>query len=451
MTIKKERPDLKRAYFGEEFVWGVSSSAAQTEGGNEDGKGMSVWDHFATKKRKILNKHTPEIACDFYHRYPEDVSIIKSLGIPNFRYSLSWPRILPDGTGKINKKGLDYYHRLFDECRKNGIEPWITLYHWDLPHALQLKGGWKNRDILKWFEEYVSVCSHAFKDSIKNWMILNEPGVFTGAGYFLGVHAPGERGLKNFLPAVHHAVLCQAIGAKTVRREVKHAHVGTTFSCSHITPHSNSIKDHAAANRVDTILNRLFIEPCLGMGYPIKDIPILKKIEKYIHPGDDKLMKAEFDFIGIQCYTREVVQHAFFMPHIKARVVPANRRKVYHTAMDWEVYPEAIYQMLKKYSSYPGVKKIIITENGAAFNDKITHKKVDDHERIKFLSDYISQVYRAKADGYKADGYFVWALTDNFEWAEGYYPRFGLVYVDFETQKRIIKDSGYWYRNFLTR
>jgi len=445
-----KKNDLKSEYFGKDFVWGVSSSASQTEGAwNEDGRGASVWDHFATKRKKILYNHTPEIACDFYHRYPEDISIIKSLGIPNFRFSLSWSRILPDGTGEINKKGIDYYNRIFDECQKRNIIPWITLYHWDLPQTLQLKGGWKNRDIIYWFEEYVSVCSKAFKDSVRNWMILNEPSVYTGAGYFFGIHAPGEKGSKKFLSAVHHSVLCQAIGANTIRREIKGAHVGTTFSCSYITPSSNKLKDIAAANRVDAILNRLFIEPSLGLGYPLKDIPLLHKIEQYFHQGDEKLMKVEFDFIGLQCYTREVVAYNYFAPYIKAKLIPANRRKVYHTVMDWEVYPEAIYQMIKKFSSYHGVKKIIITENGAAFNDKLEKNKVADVERIHFFSNYIAQVYRAKKEGYKVHGYFIWSLTDNFEWAEGYYPRFGLVYIDFKTQKRIIKDSGYWVKNFL--
>jgi beta-glucosidase len=441
---------LKSENFGKDFLWGISSSAAQSEGAwDEDGKGISIWDVFASRRRKILNKHTPGVACDFYHRYREDVAIIKSLGIPNFRFSLSWPRILPNGTGKINIKGVDYYKRLIDECLENNIEPWITLYHWDLPQALQLKGGWKNRDIIHWFEEYVSICCRAFKGQVKNWMVLNEPGAFTGAGYFLGTHAPGERGLKNYLPSVHHALLCQAVGARTVKREIPDANVGTTFSYSYITPHTESEKDGVAVKRIDALLNRLFIEPSLGLGYPFNEIPLLRKIEKYIKQGDEKLMKTDFDFIGLQCYTREVVAHSYFVPYLGAKLVPANVRKVYHTIMDWEVYPEAIYQMIKKFSAYEGVKKIIITENGAAFNDKVEHNKVHDHERVSFLAHYIDEVYHAKKEGYKVDGYFAWSLTDNFEWAEGYYPRFGLVYVDFETQKRIIKDSGYWMRDFL--
>ncbi|MEI7801592.1 MAG: GH1 family beta-glucosidase [Bacteroidota bacterium] len=438
--------------FGNDFIWGISASALQSEGAhNTDGKGNSIWDTFSDHRKKILNGDTPKKASEFYHRYKEDIAIIKSLHIPNFRFSISWSRILPNGIGEINQPGIDFYNRVIDECLANNIEPWVTLYHWDLPLALSHKGGWTNREIIHWFTEYASLCIRTFGDRVKHWMILNEPMVFTGAGYFLGVHAPGEKGLKKFLPAVHHAVLCQAIGAKVIKSENALTEVGSTFSCSYITPNSNSDKDHAAANRIDALINRLFIETALGLGYPYNELPLLKKIEKYIKPGDEKLMKADFDFIGLQNYTREVVAHTYFVPYLQAKVIRANKRKVYHTTMDWEVYPEAIYEMIKKISNYAGVKKIIVTENGAAFHDEVQNEKINDEERIIYLSNYLKQVHRAKADGHKISGYFVWALTDNFEWTEGYYPRFGLVHVNFETQKRIIKQSGYWYKNFLKR
>lgn len=436
--------------FGDDFIWGISASAPQSEGAhNIDGKGFSIWDTFSERRKKILNGDTPKRASEFYHHYKQDIAIIKSLHIPNFRFSISWSRIFPKGTGEINQRGIDFYNRVIDECLVNNIEPWVTLYHWDLPLALSQKGGWTNREIIHWFEEYVTLCIRTFGDRVKHWMILNEPMVFTGAGYFLGVHAPGEKGLKKFLPAVHHAVLCQAIGAKVIKHENSFAEVGSTFSCSYITPNSNSAKDIAAADRIDALLNRLFIEPSLGLGYPVTELPLLKKIEKYIKAGDENLMHADFDFIGLQNYTREVVAHTYWVPYLQAKVIPASKRKVYHTTMDWEVYPEAIYEMIKKISRYDGVKKIIVTENGAAFHDNITDEKIIDEERINFLSNYLKQVHRAKTDGHKISGYFVWALTDNFEWTEGYYPRFGLVHVNFETQKRIIKESGYWYKNFL--
>jgi beta-glucosidase len=441
---------LTKKDFGNNFHFGVSSSSLQTEGAwNKDGKGHSNWDIFSGKKKKILSNHDPCVATDFYHRYEEDISIIRSLRIPNFRFSISWSRIFPEGTGKVNQHGIDFYNRVIDSCLEKNIEPWITLYHWDLPQALEEKGGWTNREIIQWFGEYASLCVRNFKDRVKYWMVLNEPVVFTGAGYFLGIHAPGKKGMKNFIPAIHHAVLCQATGAKIIRQEHSTAEVGTTFSCSYITPHSTSKKDEAAVKRIDALLNRLFIEPALGLNYPYKDLPFLKRVEKYMRAGDEDLMKADFDFIGIQNYTREVVAHKFYVPYVKAKLIPADKRKVYHTAMKWEVYPEAMYEMIKKFSSYPGIKKIIVTENGAAFNDHPENDMVNDRERIHFLSNYLSEVYKAKQEGCRVNGYFVWSLTDNFEWAEGYHPRFGLVHIDYETQKRTIKKSGYWYRKFL--
>lgn len=444
------REDINAKDFGNDFIWGVSASALQTEGAfDTDGKGLSIWDEFSTKKNKIFNNDSPKIACDFYNNYREDIALIKKLGIPNFRISISWPRILPNGIGKVNQKGLDFYHKVIDACHEFGIEPWITLYHWDLPLELENKGGWVNRNILKWFEEYVDLCVHAFKNKVKYWMVLNEPMVFTGAGYFLGVHAPGKKGLSNFLAAMHHAVLCQAIGLKTIKKIQPQAEVGTTFSCSYVTPYSNSNIDLQAGKRIDALLNRAFIEPSLGLGYPKETIPFLKKIEKYFKPGDEELMQADFDFIGIQNYTREVVEYSFLIPYLKAKLVPADKRKVYHTQMDWEVYPEAIYEMIKKFSAYKNVKKIIITENGASFPDEVKQNEVNDQARENYISSYLKQVLKAKQEGYKIDGYFVWSLTDNFEWAEGYHQRFGLVYVNFNTQRRIIKNSGLWYKAFL--
>ena len=448
--LKNQDDVFTKSNFGEDFIWGVSSSALQTEGASMDeGKGKSIWDEFASSKNKILNNDSPSDACNFYTNYKKDIALIKELGIPNFRFSLSWSRIIPNGIGDVNEKGIAFYHNVIDACLEQGIEPWVTLYHWDLPLALEKKGGWTNREILKWFQEYVSVCVKAYKHKVKHWMVLNEPMVFTGAGYFLGVHAPGRRGLSNFLASMHHAVLCQAIGYNTIKSIDSKAEVGTTFSCSYITPNSNSVKDRYAANKIDALLNRAFIEPALGLGYPTETLPFLKKIKRYMLAGDEELMKVNFDFIGIQNYTREVVSHTFYIPYLNAKLIPADKRKVYHTLMDWEVYPEAIYEMIKKYDGYKGIKKIIITENGASFPDEVIDEKVDDKDRVHFLKSYLEQVLKAKQEGHKVSGYFVWSLTDNFEWAEGYRQRFGLIYVDFKTQKRLIKNSGYWYKEFL--
>jgi beta-glucosidase len=442
---------LKKSAFGEHFKWGVSTAAYQIEGAhNIDGKGLSIWDVFANKKGNIYQNHQGNTACNFYNLYHHDLQLMKAMGITNFRFSFAWSRILPSGCFPINQKGIDFYNHLIDHCLELDIEPWVTLYHWDLPLALELKGGWTNRDIIGWFREYVAVCVKHFGDRVKHWMVLNEPMVFTGAGYFLGMHAPGKRWMKNFIPAMHHAALCQAEGARVIKFHCPKAEVGTTFSGSYIEPYQPIEKDIKAARRVDALLNRLFIEPALGLGYPTADLPFLQKIEKYWKADDEKLLPFDFDFVGVQIYTREVVTHTCLMPFINAHLVKASRRGMPVTLMNWEVYPPSIYYMLKKFSHYKSIRKLYVTENGAAFTDTVQDGEVQDVKRLQYLQDHMSQVLRAKEEGVKVEGYFVWTFTDNFEWAMGYHPRFGLVYVDFKTQQRIIKSSGYWYRNFLT-
>jgi beta-glucosidase len=438
--------DFVKSDFGPGFDWGVSTAAYQIEGAwNADGKGLSVWDVFSDTRGKISNGHTGKMACDFYHKYTLDIALMASLGIPNFRFSLSWSRILPDGTGRANHRGIEYYNRVIDFCLELGIEPWITLYHWDLPYELEKRGGWTNREIIKWFGDYVQLCIRDFGDRVKHWMILNEPMVFTGAGYFLGVHAPGRKGLNNFLAAIHHAAMCQAEGGRIVRSMLPDAHIGTTFSCSLIHPNTNSGNDTLAAKRVDTLLNRIFVEPLAGLGYPVGDLKLLQRLEPFIKDGDESKLAFNMDFIGVQNYTREIVAGSYFTPLIWAKVIKANKRNVETTDMNWEVYPESIYEMLLKFGKYKNFKEIIVTENGAAFPDVLANGMVCDLKRKNFLEQCIRQVSRAKQDGVNVTGYFVWSFTDNFEWAEGFKPRFGLVYVDFKTQKRTVKYSGHWF------
>ncbi len=436
--------------FGESFNWGVSTSAFQTEGAyQQDGKGLSIWDQFTTQSGKIFeNQHARE-ACDFYHLYPQDLELLHALHIPNLRFSLSWPRVLPAGTGQVNQKGIDFYNSVIDTCLSRQIEPWITLYHWDLPLALSEKGGWTNRDIIDWFQEYVAVCVKAFGDRVRHWMILNEPAVFTGAGYFLGIHAPGWRGLNHFLAATHHAALCQAAGARVVKMLAPNSEVGTTFSCTWIEPLRLADRHIKAARRADALVNRLFIEPALGLGYPFSDLKVLHKIEQFFKPGDEEKLRFDFDFIGLQNYTREIVKHSLTIPYIFAKPVSPDRRQVPTTLMNWEVYPEAIYRILTEFHQKYSFKKVIITENGAAFSDKVQQNQVVDPRRVQFLKEHLAQCLRAKREGVPLEGYFVWTLTDNFEWAEGYRPTFGLVHVNFKTQKRVIKNSGYWYKEFI--
>jgi beta-glucosidase len=443
---------LKASDFGEDFSWGVSTSAYQIEGAfNQEGKGASIWDVFSNTPRKIYQNHNGNTAADFYFRFEQDILLLKSLNIKHFRFSISWPRLLPNGTGAVNYKGLLFYHRLIDCCIENGITPWVTLYHWDLPFELEKKGGWTNREIVHWFSEYVELCIQNFGNKVKHWMVLNEPIVFTGAGYFLGVHAPGRNGLKNFLPAIHNASLCQNIGFQIIKHHYPESEVGTTFSFSHVEAYNQKEHHVKAAKRVDTILNRLALEPTLGLLYPENDLDLLKAMEKYMLANDPNNLKTPFDFVGIQLYTREIVKHSYFVPYVKAKLVSAEKRDVSRTIMNWEIHPPSLYEIIKKVASYSGVKKIIVTENGAAFNDVPSNNKVHDPYRVDYLQQHIAELKRAKDEGINVKGYFVWSFIDNFEWSEGYYPRFGIVYVNFKTQQRIVKDSGYWYKDFLNK
>lgn len=441
---------LTKEAFGKDFIWGVSTAAYQIEGAhNLDGKGPSVWDTFVQKRNKIFRNHTGDIACDHYNRYIDDLYLMHSMNIRNYRFSISWSRILPEGTGLINQAGIDFYNRLIYLSLELGITPWVTLYHWDLPHSLEVKGGWTNRDVKDWFGDYVAICIKSFGDRVKNWMVLNEPTVFSAAGYFFGVHAPGRKSIEGFLAAAHHAALAQAHGARVIKTLQPESKVGTTFSCSHVEAYTNREKDIKAAKKADLLLNRLFIEPLLGMGYPVNEIKTLRRIEKYIKQNDERDLKFDMDFIGIQNYTREIIRYAMLVPFLHAKIVNAKDRNVEMTAMEWEVYPESIYHILKKFQAYENIPPLIITENGAAFSDTLQNNVVHDPKRLQYIQNILQQVLRAKQEGVNVNGYFVWTFLDNFEWAEGYHPRFGLVHVDFQTQQRTVKSSGHWYADFI--
>lgn len=444
---------LGSSAFGQDFIWGTATAAYQIEGGyNADGKGASIWDEFTHRKGKIKGNENGDVSCDFYHRYKEDLAIMKLLGFKNYRFSLSWSRIFPSGIGTKNSKGIDYYHRLIDASLENGITPWVTLYHWDLPLSLEERGGWNVRDSIAWFNEYTDFCTREFGDKVKQWMIFNEPLAFTFLGQFLGIHAPGNKGFRNFFSSVHHVAMSQAEGGRIAKANVKNADIGTTFSCSYVEPLTHSPKDINAAKRIHALTNRLFIEPSLGMGYPIDGWSAIQRVEKYMKDGDEKKLAVDFDFIGLQNYFRIVAKHSLWPPVMWGKEYPPEKREnAKLTEMGWEVYPEGIFNILKVFSKYEKIKRIIITENGAAFPDKFEGTSVRDIDRQEFFIAYLKEILRAKKEGIAVDGYFIWSFMDNFEWAEGYHPRFGLVHVDFETQKRTIKDSGYWWKEFLKR
>lgn len=442
---------IKSSDFGDEFLWGVAVAATQIEGAAaEYGKGLSIWDTFAAKNGKIKKGHKLDITCDFYHRYVEDIALVKMLGFKVFRFSVSWSRILPDGKGQTNPLGIRFYHNVIDECLSQGIIPYITLYHWDLPQALENEGGWTSFSINSAFNAFVSICALEYGDKVKNWIVLNEPFGYTSLGYMLGVHAPGKTGLSNFFPAVLHTALAQADGGKILRAEISAANIGTTYSCSEIVPYTQSENDRLAAKRVDCLMNRLFIEPAQGLGFPTADWDVLEKFQ--LEYGTWRLqerMKFDFDFIGLQNYFPLTVKYNAFIPVIQAWEVKAKSQRKPHTAMGWEINPDSFYNVIKQFASYPNVKNIMVTENGAAYHDKLVQGNVVDAERIEYFKLYLHALLKAKQEGINITGYMAWTLMDNFEWAEGFNARFGLVHTDFKTLERTIKYSGYWWQEFL--
>jgi len=443
---------LVREDFGSDFKWGVATAAYQIEGAvHDDGRSDCVWDVFARKKGKIRNGDHARHACDFYHRYEQDLELVRELGFEQFRFSISWSRILPDGHGRVNQAGIDYYNRLIDRCIALDIEPWITLYHWDLPQVLEKSGGWKNRRIVDWFAEYTAVCAHAFGDRVRHWIVLNEPMAVAGLGYTTGEHAPGNKGIHNFLPVVHHLALSQAEGGRVLRRLLPEARIGNAISCSYVVPNSQSAADVRAARRADALMNRLFIEPALGLGYPKDAFPFLSNIKRFMREGDRERLKFDFDFWGLQNYFSVVVQHSYLAPVMWLKEVPATLRNVPTTGLGWEISPTGMYEILKQFQRYQDVRELVITENGAAFKDKPQDGKVDDHERTGYYQEYLDAVRKAKNEGVNITGYFAWTLLDNFEWAHGYSARFGLVFVDFKTQERTVKESGKWFAGFLKK
>lgn len=444
---------IKASDFGNDFLWGVATAAAQIEGAAEGyGKGPSIWDTFAKRSGKIKKGHQPLVACDFYHRYKEDIALVRKLGFGVFRFSISWPRIFPLGDDTVNLEGVSFYHRVIDECLFQGITPYVTLYHWDLPEALEDEGGWTAYSVNDSFNAFVTLCAREYGDKVKNWIVLNEPFGFTSLGYMLGIHAPGKTGLTNFFSAVHHAAIAQADGGRILRAEVSGANIGTSFSCSEILPYTQSDADLLAVKRIDCLMNRMFVEPLMGLGYPTADWDVLEKFAvQHSTWRHTKRLTFDFDFIGIQNYFPLTIKYNAFVPVIQAWEVKAANRKKPHTAMGWEINPDSFVNIIRQYAAYPKIKNIMITENGAAYHDKVTEGKVHDPERISYFEAHLSALLKARQSGLNVTGYMTWTLMDNFEWAEGFNARFGLVHTDFKTQERIIKDSGHWFERFLSR
>ncbi len=430
--------------FPDGFVWGTATSSYQIEGAAyEDGRTPSIWDTFALRPGAILDKSNGNVADDHYHRYREDVGLMAELGVSAYRFSIAWPRILPEGTGEVNQRGLDFYKRLVDELEQQGITPYATLYHWDLPQILSDRGGWTQRFITDAFEEYADVVTRALGDRVKHWMTINEPWVVSYLGYGNGVHAPGVRDWQSFLRAAHHLMLAHGKAVGVVRANCDaETKVGMVYSLTWADAAKDTPDDHAAALKHEGFSNRWFLDPVLKGRYPAD---MLNEFGwEYIpaEPGDLKIMASPSDFFGVNYYTRSIVTHD---PSEESGYRQVRNDGAQYTEMDWEVYPDGLYHLLKKLARDYGLP-MYITENGAAYPDQLSADgAVHDALRVAYYQSHLAACHRAMAEGVPLKGYFAWSLLDNFEWGQGYERRFGLVHVDYATQKRTLKDSGIWY------
>ena len=430
-----------------EFIWGVATSSYQIEGAaNEGGRGQSIWDTFCKVPGKVANFDNGDIACDHYHRFKEDLDLMKWMGVKAYRFSVAWPRVIPDGVGRVNEMGLDFYDRLIDSLLEREIAPWLTMYHWDLPEALQLRGGWNNREVVEWFGEYAEMLTSRFGDRVKNWMTLNEPLCSAWLGHLYGDMAPGIKDLQTALNVSHHLLMSHGLACQVIRSNVSEANVGIVINVTPAVPATDSQEDSNAAQLADGFDNRWFLDPVFGRTYPADVIDTLGASPE-IHSGDMKLIAQDLDFLGVNFYFRQIVEADQNSKPLPIRSV--NRENVKRTAMNWEVHPQAFEEILLRISKEYSPKAIYITENGSAWNDEVINGEIIDDERIDYLVRHLDAMRSAKNQGAPILGYFAWSFLDNFEWAYGYEKRFGLIYVDYKTQKRTPKKSAFFYRQLL--
>jgi beta-glucosidase len=432
--------------FPPDFVWGAAASAYQIEGAaHEDGRGESIWDRFCATPGKVRAGDTGEIACDFYHRYPEDIGLMRELGLDAFRFSIAWPRVVPGATGPVNEAGLDFYDRLVDALLEAGIRPFVNLFHWDLPQELEDAGGWPERVTAEAFAGYAAIVAQRLGDRVKDWITHNEPFCTSWLGYGLGAHAPGKTSVRDALAASHHVLLAHGWAVEALRQASPGAEVGIVVDPWPIHPASDDPADVAAAWAEDGVRNRWFFDPLLRGAYPEDVLERFAGDAPAVRDGDLATIAVPLDFLGVNNYSRRIVRAR---PGRVAVDVPAPSAKL--TDMGWEVYPAGLYEVLVRMHQEYGVESLYVTENGAAFADVRGHDgQIHDLERIAYLDGYLDAVENAIAEGVPVRGYFVWSLLDNFEWSLGYSKRFGLVYVDYPTLERIPKDSFSWYRDLI--
>ena len=441
---------FRRSDFPSDFRWGCSTSSYQIEGGiHEDGRGESIWDRFCATPGHIRDGSSGAVACDHYHRWPQDLDLAQSLGTNAYRFSVAWPRIFADGRGqKPNQKGLDFYSRLVDGMLERGLEPWLTLYHWDLPQALQDQGGWAERNTIDAFLDYADVVSRHLGDRVKHWITHNEPWCTAFNGNFEGAHAPGLTSFKTALQVCHNVLVSHGLVIPVIRRNVPGARVGAALSLHPLKPASGSAADVAATQRHDGLRNRWFLDPLHGRGYPADIWQLLGDSAPQMQPNDLASIATPTDFLGINYYFPEIVADAPGQGPLATRVVEAP--DVERTAFGWEVSPQGMVDLLSRVAKDYQPAPIYLTENGSTYDDVVSADgSINDVERRRYLQRHLLALREILARGIPVKGYFAWSLLDNFEWAEGYIRRFGLTHVDFATLERRLKFSGQWYRAFL--
>ena len=444
--------------FPADFVWGAATASFQIEGAwDEDGKGESIWDRFTHTPGKIKDGTTGDVACDHYHRWRDDIALMKDLGLQAYRFSIAWPRVLPTGRGRASQAGLDFYRRLVDGLLEAGIEPYVTLYHWDLPQVLQEEGGWPARATAEAFVEYADVVSRALGDRVKHWITHNEPWCASFLSYQIGEHAPGWQDWPAAIQASHHLLLSHGWAVPVLRRNSPGAEVGITLNVSPGQPASPSAADYTTFRRHDGHMHRWFLDPLYGRQYPadmVADYAAAGYLPPqgmgFVQPGDLAAIAAPTDFLGINYYTRAVLRSPDIpeSENLPRTVSPAPPSE--WTEMGWEVVPKGLFDILMRLHLDYRPARLYVTENGASYSDgPDADGHIRDARRLRYLRDHFAACWRAIDAGVPLAGYFVWSLMDNFEWAFGYTQRFGIVWVDYATQQRIPKDSALWYRDVI--
>ena len=435
--------------FPSDFVWGAATSAYQIEGAPlEDGAGPSIWQRFSHTPGKMTHGHTGDVACDHYHRWREDVALMRRIGLGAYRFSISWSRVLPEGTGRVNQKGLDFYRQLVDALRDAGIRPMATLYHWDLPAALDDRGGWLNRDVAEWFAEYADVMVRALDDRVEWWATINEPWVVMDGGYLHGALAPGHSNLFEAPIVTHNLLRAHGRAVQAYRASGAHA-IGLVVNLEPKDSASESEEDLAATRRADAYMNRHYLDPVFRGAYPEEFPDMWGEAWPSFPASDFDDITAKVDFVGINYYLRGVMKHD---PNtIVERATRVPQRDAIVTTTDWEVYPPALTKILLWFRERYGDTPVYITENGSAFYDPPTaiSDPVEDPLRVHYLVEHLHALADAIDRGANVRGYFAWSLLDNLEWSHGYTKRFGIVHVDFATQKRTLKRSALVYGDVI--